>query len=126
MVILVNQPSAHPYLPLLGFPWSLKLSHLHFPDETQEYGDSLGAFAAATILCCNRHKRQVFIAGTNDILIEQIRVVLSMDVGAFPIRYLGVPLVRTRIRAMCCQTLSEKILDRLRSWIVKFLFYTCR
>lgn len=49
-----------------------------------------------------------------------------MKIGHFPVRYLGVALVGTRILAPYRQPLKDRILQRLTSWTVRYLTYAGR
>lgn len=49
-----------------------------------------------------------------------------MDTGSLPIRYLGVPLVRTQITTSHCQPLLDNILSRLKTWTFRYLSYAGR
>jgi hypothetical protein len=49
-----------------------------------------------------------------------------MKQGRFPVRYLGVPLISTRLSAANCSVLLEKIMGRINSWISKKLSFAGR
>lgn len=51
---------------------------------------------------------------------------LGYSESRFPIKYLGIPLVSTRLLFKRCQPLIDKILCRLTSWTSKLLSYAGR
>lgn len=57
---------------------------------------------------------------------KYIKKALCMEMGSFPIRNLGQPLVGTRISVVHCQPLLDRILGRLNSWIVRYLYRSVR
>lgn len=51
---------------------------------------------------------------------------LGMDQGTFPIRYLGVPLVFSKLSVHPYKPLIDTVLARIRSWTVRSLTYAGR
>jgi hypothetical protein len=51
---------------------------------------------------------------------------LRMKEGKFPVRYLGVPLISSKLSAVDCRVLIEKITQRINSWTSKQLHVFCR
>lgn len=49
--------------------------------------------------------------------------ILPIKVGELPVRYLGVPLITTRLHASDCQLLIDKITARVQSWTNRLLLY---
>ena len=43
-----------------------------------------------------------------------------------PVRYLGVPLISTRLKATDCESIKDRMLKRVISWISKKLSYAGR
>ena len=50
----------------------------------------------------------------------------GFGLGTFPMKYLGVPLISTRLSQSDCQPLLEKILGRIHSWTSRALSYAGR
>ncbi|XP_058189339.1 uncharacterized protein LOC131306925 [Rhododendron vialii] len=50
-------------------------------------------------------------------------VLMGIPEGKLPVKYLGVPLISTRLTSTDCSMLKEKILARIHSWTQKFLSY---
>lgn len=51
---------------------------------------------------------------------------LNMEVKELPIKYLGVPLISTRLKHSDCEELKAKMLKKVQSWHAKFLSYAGR
>ena len=51
---------------------------------------------------------------------------LKMNVGILPVRYLGVPLISTRLTAADCGVLLEKVTRHIDSWLSRNLSYAGR
>ncbi|GAV66478.1 hypothetical protein CFOL_v3_09988 [Cephalotus follicularis] len=74
----------------------------------------------------NLSKCLVVFGNTPNSSIEQISSSLRMQVGALPVRYLGIPLVSRRLSAMDCKCLTIKLVDKIQAWTSKCLSYTGR
>lgn len=59
-------------------------------------------------------------------LAESIHALLGFQLGVFPAKFLGVPLITSKLSLADCQPLLEKILASISSWTTKFLSYTGR
>ena len=51
---------------------------------------------------------------------------LKMNEARFPVKYLGVPLISTRLSALDCGALIDKITGRIDSWLSRNLSYAGR
>jgi hypothetical protein len=51
---------------------------------------------------------------------------LKMNAGILPVRYLGIPLISTRLSAADCGVLLDKITRHIDSWLSRNLFYAGR
>ena len=63
----------------------------------------------------NKQKSTIFIAGVNDDIKTDLLNTTGFRLGSFPIKYLGVLLISTRISHSDCQPLLDKILGRIQS-----------
>lgn len=52
--------------------------------------------------------------------------ILGFNEGSLPIRYLGVPLISSRLKKSDCKSLVDRIVTRARSWASKVLSYAGR
>ena len=50
----------------------------------------------------------------------------GFNLGSFPMKYLGVPLISTRLNQSDCQPLLDKIMTRIQSWTSRSLSYAGR
>ena len=115
----------------------LTISHLCFADDLLLlfHGDLLSAqtmkaslcqFYAFTGLCANIDKSCVFLAGVDDNLAASICRSLNFTRGDLPLKYLGVPLISSRLRKEDCVGLINRLTQRIQSWTSKFLSYVGR
>ena len=51
---------------------------------------------------------------------------IGMGIHNLPVRYLGVPLISTRLKARDCEDIKKKILHRVQCWTAKALSYAGR
>lgn len=113
---------------------SLGISHLIFADDLFIlYGADVQSFQLVHDLLSDFHlyyglqpnlmKSTVFFAGVSADLKNHLQSILSISEGTLPVKYLGVPLITSRLLASGCQVLVTKILDRVLSWSNKLLSY---
>ncbi|XP_058215475.1 uncharacterized protein LOC131326638 [Rhododendron vialii] len=112
----------------------LQLSHIIFADDLfilsgadsqsfQLVSDLLLDFYSVSGLKPNLQKSSVFLAGVNDVTKQILSQILAVPEGVLPVRYLGVPLITTRLHAIDCQVLLDKIMGCIQSWANKLLSY---
>lgn len=105
----------HLFLFSLGDPWSVQILK-----------DALDEFGAASGLWLNHEKSNVFfckVSGDNKMLIRDI---LGVSEGFLPVKYLGVPLISTRLWHADCMPLIDKVRKRIGAWQNKWLSYAGR
>lgn len=114
----------------------LNISHLMFADDVMIFfngsssslhgiNETLDDFASWSGLCMNRDKTQLFHAGLNQSESDAIDS-YGFPNGAFPIRYLGLPLMYRKLRIYEYASLVEKVAGKFRSWAVKSLSFAGR
>ncbi len=107
---------------------SLHITHLIFADDLFVLcGASEGSglilcllsitFMVSNLIC---RKVQYSLLG---LMLAALTTILPIPEGSLPVRYLGVPRLSTRLRAIDCAQLKEKILGRIQSWSNKTLSY---
>ncbi|XP_022869365.1 uncharacterized protein LOC111388792 [Olea europaea var. sylvestris] len=73
------------------------------------FADDLMAFCRAEValsgLIPNPDKSNLFASGVSSYLKDQLLDVLGYKEGVLPVRYLGVPLISTKLRALNCKIL---------------------
>jgi hypothetical protein len=115
----------------------LKLTHLCFADDLLIFAEAnldsitvikeaLSEFEDLSGLKSNPSKSSCFCSGVSDRLKGLLLEELQMREGVFPVRYLGVPLISTRLSSADCLVLLAKITSRIESWLSKNLSYAGR
>lgn len=113
---------------------SLDITHLIFANDLfvlcgaeqgsfQVIADSLDDFYHFSGLKPNMGKSSIFFARVNEEAKVLLRDILPIPEESLPVKYLGVPLTSTRLKAMDCAQLQEKLLRRIQSWTNKTLSY---
>ena len=87
---------------------------------------ALKEFSAASGLYPNISKSSIFIAGANPLYKEVVLSLFGFSLGSLPIRYLGIPLISTKLGVADCMELVDRITARIHSWTSKFLSYAGR
>ena len=114
----------------------LSISHLMFAEDVMIFFDggssslhsiceTLDDFADRSGLRVNKDKSQLFQAGL-DLTERSASVAYGFPERAFPIRYLGLPLMCRKLRIAEYGPLLEKLSSRFRSWVSKSLSFAGR
>ena len=74
----------------------------------------------------NEGKSNIFIAGRHQRFQDAVREVFNFQVRKLPIRYLGVPLISTKLNEAHCKPLVDRITARVASWTTRFLSFAGR
>jgi hypothetical protein len=112
----------------------LQLTHLCFADDLLLFCDasipSISIVKAALLeferisgLKANPSKSSFFCSGIFARMKDYLLAELQMMEGVLPVRYLGVPLISSRLSAEDCRMLLEKISRRIDSWTSKNLSF---
>ncbi|OVA05573.1 Endonuclease/exonuclease/phosphatase [Macleaya cordata] len=86
----------------------------------------LRSFAACTGLVANTTKSMIFTAAIDDLTVETMRNLLEFSVGNLPVRYLGIPLLSSRLSYSDCLPLIDHVTCRIKSWKARILSYAGR
>lgn len=121
----------------LGFDffWRCKatrLSHLFFADDVLLFSeanmtslrlllDGIHSFASWSGLNPNLNKSEIFLSGGSDSLRNALVRTSGFQLGSLPFRYLGVPIISSRLGKEACVSLVNTITSRLQSWTNRFL-----
>ena len=73
-----------------------------------------------------RSKSCLFFSNVEGDIVDNILNILNFVKGTLPIRYLGVPLLTSKLNKHACVELVNKICSRVNSWKSKFLSYAGR
>ena len=87
---------------------------------------ALSDFSIMSRLFPNKQKSSVYIAGADNTFKEAVQHELCFQLDDLPIRYLGLPLVSTKISEPSCKPLIDAILARLKGWTVRPLSFAGR
>ncbi|KAL7197294.1 hypothetical protein ACSBR2_019889 [Camellia fascicularis] len=134
---ILTEKAAHPDF---EFHWrcdKTKIVNLCFADDLMIFckGDvftvqsikiGLEEFKNLSGLSLRPNKSHIFFSGCDKKLRDEILRVCNFNEGTFPMRYLGVPLVSTKLKATDCDQLVERITKRIKSWTNKCLTYAGR
>ncbi|KAH7837641.1 hypothetical protein Vadar_016195 [Vaccinium darrowii] len=71
----------------------------------------------------NFHKSACFSAGVGDALKQELRAILDIPEANLPVKYLGVPLISTKLRHADCVVLKNWMLKRIQSWSNKQIMF---
>ena len=88
--------------------------------------EELNRFENFSGLQVNKQKSDIFIVGVNDDVKNDLVNTTGFSLGSFPMKYLGVPLISTRLSHCDCQPLLDKIMARIQSWTSRSLSYAGR
>ncbi|XP_028105446.1 uncharacterized protein LOC114304489 [Camellia sinensis] len=134
---ILAEKSKHP---LFKFHWrceKTKIVNLCFADDLMIFskGDiptvqmimhGLDEFKNLSGLTPSASKSNIFFCGCSRSLREDILKIANFNEGTLPVKYLGVPLITTKLRTIDCQQLIDKITSRIKSWTNKALSYAGR
>ncbi|KAH7867077.1 hypothetical protein Vadar_028607 [Vaccinium darrowii] len=102
---------------------SMNLSHVAFADDLfivcgadasslTIVKSALEEFHAYSGLQPNLNKSAIFLAGVRPSLQAQLVAILPIPVGYLPVKYLGVPLITSKLSYHDCIQLKERIIAR--------------
>ena len=77
---------------------------------------ALDEFKEMSSLAPSKGKSNVYFSGVKEEMKREILEVLVFQEGKLPVRYLGVPLITTKLRCLDCKPLIDRITARIRSW----------
>ncbi|KAK1421730.1 hypothetical protein QVD17_24303 [Tagetes erecta] len=74
----------------------------------------------------NNHKSTVFFCHVPPHVKNGILNVLPFEEGKLPVKYLGVPLISSRLTSQNCSELLDRLDGRISSWNIKYLSFAGR
>ena len=87
--------------------------------EAQSFKNSLDLFVKASGLVVNQNKSQVFFVNTPPTTQRNILRILGFSKGAFPSKYLGIPLGLGRMQKESWQELLDRMKQKISSWVLR-------
>jgi len=114
-----------------------KISHLCFGDDLMIFskGDVNSICMIRTVLTKfqdlsglhpNPNKSDIFLSGVLNAKREQIIRILGFKEGELPMKYLGVPLLSSRLKAVYRKGLVDRITSKVRHCTCRTLLYVGR
>ena len=97
-----------------------------FLQSAQVLQEALSEFSKRYGLSSNHLKSFFYKAGSDQGYEDSIRNIFQFQKGDLPVKYLGIPLITTRLTAPDCQPLIDSMMNRIKSWTVKPLSYAGR
>ncbi|KAL0455515.1 UNVERIFIED_CONTAM: hypothetical protein Slati_0890700 [Sesamum latifolium] len=86
------------------------------PQSVQVFKDTLNEFVEVSGLKINPIKSQVILSGAMGQERQRILDLLRFHEGSLPVKYLGVPLISSKLSIADCKPLLEKVDARLAGW----------
>lgn len=96
------------------------------PESLQQLINALNEFSSCAGLQPNLRKSQMVFGGASHELQETCMQTVGLNVGSFPLQYLGIPIVSSRLTKIECSALIDKITARVRQWATRTLSYAGR
>ncbi|KAK3193368.1 hypothetical protein Dsin_024678 [Dipteronia sinensis] len=123
--------------PSFKFHWKcdkIKFSHLCFADDltmlchgspssTLVLKAAFDELSLLSVLLANQAKSNIFTSGLSFTTNQQLINLFGYTVGSLPIRYLGIPIISTKLCLRDCSPLVDKVSGRLSSWLNLSLSY---
>lgn len=116
---------------------SVQLTHLCFADDIMIFMDGrprsvervvniFESFTGKSGLRISVEKSTIHLAGISNQIKNDIVTRFPFDLGKFPVRYLGLPLMTKKMTMNDCTPLLESIRHRIASWTTRLLSYAGR
>lgn len=123
-----------------SFHWrskELQLTHLIFADDIFLFckGDipsisalsiAVSRFSSVSGLTPNPNKSECYFCNVPIDTIDHALLTTGFQMGSLPIKYLGLPLITTRLKAQDCSCLIQRLCYKIDSWTSGFLRFSGR
>ncbi|KAL0283634.1 UNVERIFIED_CONTAM: Retrovirus-related Pol polyprotein from type-2 retrotransposable element R2DM [Sesamum radiatum] len=100
----------------LGFADDLLLFSKADPNSVSLFKEGLTTFAELSGLQANLHKSHLILSSSAAPLRATLLTILGFQEGHLPLRYLGLPLLASRLSVADCHPIIQKIEARIRGW----------
>ncbi|XP_022007560.1 uncharacterized protein LOC110906790 [Helianthus annuus] len=88
--------------------------------------DALQKFTRISGLVPSAPKSPIFFCNVQPYVKDQILGLMPFQEGSLPVRYLGVPLISSRLAYSDCKILVERVQRRIDNWLSKSLSFAGR
>ncbi|KAL0381932.1 UNVERIFIED_CONTAM: putative mitochondrial protein [Sesamum latifolium] len=100
----------------LGFADDLLLFSKASTASVLVFKRALTIFADISGLHANLHKCNLIVSRSAELIRDDLLAALDFQEGYLPLRYLGLPLLASRLTIADCQPILRKIDDRIKGW----------
>lgn len=83
-------------------------------------------FSEASGLKPNCAKSECFFSNVSEDVIQFTLISTGFQRGSFPIKYLGLPLITTKLKAHDCMNLVQRLCRQIDLWTTRFLRFSGR
>lgn len=115
----------------------VSISHLIFADDVFLFSkgnassvsalmEGIHTFSSASGLFPNQNKSHCFFGNVPSNVQQSILDITGFRVGSLPIKYLGLPLISTKLKNVDCIPLIQRICSKIDSWLCRMLSYAGR
>lgn len=134
---LLNQAKTVPEFRFHSGCKALQLNHLMFADNLILISavdvfspcwmkSKVDLFSSMSGLHVNHSKSQIFLSNASVNVQTELVQNLGFQLGKLPVKYLGVPLISSRLSIADCMPIIDKVKQRVSSWSTKFLSFAGR
>ncbi|GJX41721.1 putative RNA-directed DNA polymerase [Tanacetum coccineum] len=95
-------------------------------DSARLIMEALGEFQKCSGLVPSIPKSKVYFCNVRNQIKTEILGIMPFTQGELPVKYLGVPLISSRLLNRDCKILVEKVANKIRDWKNKSLSYAGR
>lgn len=88
--------------------------------------DGVNSFSRLSGLMVNQEKSACFFYNVAPAIEQQIIHLSGFNRGTFPVTYLGLPLITSKLKARDCLPLILKLCLKFESWLCRFLSFAGR
>lgn len=115
----------------------MKLTHVIFADDIflfckgdgtsiKAMLDSVARFSTMSGLNANSDKSTCFFCNVSEEVVQQTLDLSGFQLGNFPIKYLGLPLISSRLTKSDCMPLVDRLCGKIEAWTANSLRYSGR
>lgn len=134
---LLNQAEQHSEFSFHHRYEDQKPNHLMFADDLMLVSKAnrsslfwckqqLEIFSKASGLHINQDKGLILFSGVDTETQSNLASEMGFTIGSLPVKYLGVPLISSRLLNEDCSIIIEKVKGRISSWTNRFLSFAGR